>query len=65
VAVSRFVLAIAPPVTGVPPVRAVGRGCGALSRTQINALASNFGRPAALFKRFPNRDVFITDRNGR
>jgi oxalate decarboxylase len=30
-----------------------------------DVLATNFGRPEALFQRFPRRDVFIADRNGR
>jgi hypothetical protein len=27
-------------------------------------LATNYGKPASLFRKFPLRDVFITDRNG-
>jgi oxalate decarboxylase len=30
-----------------------------------DVLATNFGKPAALFNRFPRRDVFIADRSGR
>jgi oxalate decarboxylase len=29
-----------------------------------DVLATNFGQPAALFDKFPRRDVFITDKNG-
>jgi oxalate decarboxylase len=36
-----------------------------ISANPVDVLATNFGRPAALFNRFPRRDVFITDRNGR
>ena len=30
----------------------------------LDVLATNFGRPEDLFKRFPHRDVFITDKEG-
>jgi oxalate decarboxylase len=36
-----------------------------IAANPVDVLATNFGRPAALFNRFPRRDVFITDRNGR
>jgi oxalate decarboxylase len=29
-----------------------------------DVLATNFGKPASLFAKFPRRDVFITDKNG-
>lgn len=29
-----------------------------------DVLATNFGQPAALFDKFPHRDVFITDKGG-
>jgi oxalate decarboxylase len=29
-----------------------------------DVLATNFGQPAALFNKFPRRDVFITDSKG-
>jgi oxalate decarboxylase len=29
-----------------------------------DVLATNFGKPASLFRKFPKRDVFITDPNG-
>src|SRR5437868_7941137 len=29
-----------------------------------DVLATNFGKPAALFERFPRKDVFIADKNG-
>jgi hypothetical protein len=28
-------------------------------------LATNFGKPASLFQRFPTKDVFISDRYGK
>jgi oxalate decarboxylase len=31
----------------------------------VDVLATNFGKPAALFDKFPHRDVFISDRNGQ
>ncbi len=31
----------------------------------VDVLATNFGKPEAVFQRFPRRDVFIADRNGR
>src|SRR5262245_242340 len=31
----------------------------------VDVLATNFGRPAALFEKFPKRDVFIADRKGK
>jgi oxalate decarboxylase len=31
----------------------------------LDVLATNFGKPATLFEKFPNRDVFIADKNGR
>jgi oxalate decarboxylase len=30
-----------------------------------DVLATNFGKPASLFEKFPRRDVFISDRNGK
>ena len=30
-----------------------------------DVLATNFGKPAALFEKFPHKDVFITDKPGR
>jgi oxalate decarboxylase len=30
----------------------------------VDVLATNFGRPASLFKEFPRKDVFITDQEG-
>jgi oxalate decarboxylase len=27
-------------------------------------LATNFGKPAALFEKFPHKDVFIADKDG-
>jgi quercetin dioxygenase-like cupin family protein len=30
-----------------------------------DVLATNFGKPASLFQKFPRRDVFISDRNGK
>jgi oxalate decarboxylase len=27
-------------------------------------LATNFGKPARLFEKFPHRDVFISDKDG-
>jgi len=30
-----------------------------------DVLATNFGQPAALFEKFPHKDVFITDKDGR
>jgi oxalate decarboxylase len=30
----------------------------------VDVLATNFGKPAALFERFPRKDVFIADREG-
>jgi oxalate decarboxylase len=27
-------------------------------------LATNFGKPAGLFEKFPRKDVFITDKEG-
>ena len=29
-----------------------------------DVLATNFGKPAALFEKFPLKDVFITDKEG-
>jgi oxalate decarboxylase len=29
-----------------------------------DVLATNFGKPASLFQKFPKKDVFITDKNG-
>jgi oxalate decarboxylase len=31
----------------------------------VDVLATNFGKPAALFREFPHKDVFISDRNGK
>jgi oxalate decarboxylase len=31
----------------------------------VDVLATNFGQSPELFEKFPNRDVFIADRNGR
>jgi oxalate decarboxylase len=31
----------------------------------LDVLASNFSKPASLFKKFPRKDVFIADKNGR
>jgi oxalate decarboxylase len=30
-----------------------------------DVLATNFGKPASLFEKFPHRDVFITDKDGK
>ncbi|HEY7312870.1 MAG TPA: cupin domain-containing protein [Gemmataceae bacterium] len=30
----------------------------------LDVLATNFGKPAALFEKFPHKDVFITDKEG-
>jgi oxalate decarboxylase len=30
----------------------------------LDVLATNFSKPAALFEKFPHKDVFITDKNG-
>ena len=30
-----------------------------------DVLATNFGKPAALFEKFPHGDVFIADKDGR
>jgi len=30
-----------------------------------DVLATNFGKPASVFEKFPRRDVFISDKNGR
>ena len=30
-----------------------------------DVLATNFGKPAALFEKFPKEDVFIADKMGR
>jgi oxalate decarboxylase len=30
----------------------------------VDVLATNFGKPAALFEKFPRKDVFISDKNG-
>ena len=30
-----------------------------------DVLATNFGKPASLFQKFPKKDVFITDKNGQ
>lgn len=31
----------------------------------LDVLATNFGKPASLFEKFPHRDVFISDKEGR
>jgi len=31
----------------------------------LDVLATNFSKPASLFEKFPNRDVFIADKNGK
>jgi len=31
----------------------------------VDVLATNFGQPASLFEKFPHKDVFISDKNGR
>jgi oxalate decarboxylase len=31
----------------------------------VDVLATNFGRPASLFEKFPRKDVFISDGNGK
>jgi oxalate decarboxylase len=31
----------------------------------LDVLATNFGKPASLFEKFPKRDVFIADRKGK
>ncbi|MDB5308945.1 MAG: cupin protein [Gemmataceae bacterium] len=31
----------------------------------LDVLATNFGKPASLFEKFPRKDVFITDKNGK
>ncbi len=31
----------------------------------IDVLATNFGQPVSLFEKFPSKDVFISDKNGR
>ena len=35
-----------------------------IAANPADVLATNFGRPEALFHTFPRRDVFITDRSG-
>jgi oxalate decarboxylase len=35
-----------------------------MSGNPAYVLATNFGKPEAVFQRFPHRDVFIADRNG-
>jgi len=31
----------------------------------LDVLATNFGKPPALFEKFPHKDVFIADKKGR
>ena len=35
-----------------------------MAANPLDVLATNFSKPEALFRKFPARDVFITDRNG-
>jgi oxalate decarboxylase len=37
---------------------------GWMAGNPVEVLATNFGKPEALFRRFPCQDVFITDRRG-
>ena len=30
----------------------------------LDVLATNFGKPASLFEKFPRKDVFIADKDG-
>jgi oxalate decarboxylase len=32
-----------------------------MASNPVDVLATNFGKPEALFRRFPRQDVFITD----
>jgi oxalate decarboxylase len=36
-----------------------------IAANPVDVLATNFGKPAALFEKFPHKDVFITPRTGR
>jgi oxalate decarboxylase len=36
-----------------------------IAANPVDVLATNFGKPASLFEKFPRKDVFITDKNGR
>ena len=35
-----------------------------IAANPVDVLATNFGRPAELFEKFPDRDVFIAGRGG-
>ena len=35
-----------------------------IASNPVDVLATNFSKPAALFEKFPRRDVFITDKVG-
>jgi oxalate decarboxylase len=35
-----------------------------LAANPADVLATNFDKPAALFKKFPHKDVFITNKRG-
>jgi Cupin len=35
-----------------------------IARNPLDVLATNFSKPAALFEKFPQGDVFIADKNG-
>jgi hypothetical protein len=39
-------------------------GAATLASNPPDVLATNFGKPAALFEKFPRKDVFITDKGG-
>ncbi len=36
-----------------------------IARNPVDVLATNFGKPAALFEKFPHKDVFIADKDGQ
>jgi len=36
-----------------------------IAGNSADVLATNFGKPAALFQKFPRRGVFIADKDGR
>jgi oxalate decarboxylase len=35
-----------------------------IAGNSVDVLATNFGKPAALFEKFPRRNVFIADKDG-
>jgi oxalate decarboxylase len=36
-----------------------------ISGNPADVLATNFGRPASVFEKFPRKDVFIADKDGK